>query len=63
MVFEIITAIISYGAAAAVIYFLIFKVGMMYYRYYFYTKQGIPSIGLPVPVFGHLLELGKLVEK
>ena len=61
MLFEIIADIIYYGVAAAVIYFLIFKVAMMYYRYFFYTKQGIPSIGLPLPVLGHLIELGKLV--
>lgn len=62
MAFEILTAIISYGAIAAVIYFLIFKVGMMYYRYFFYKMQGIPSIGLPLPIFGHLLELTRLFK-
>jgi hypothetical protein len=35
----------------------------MYYQYYFYSRQGIPGAGLPMPVLGGLYELYKLNKR
>ena len=35
----------------------------MYYRYFFYSSQGIPSIGLPLPIVGHMLGFIKIFRR
>jgi len=42
------------------LYFVGFKIiFMMYYRYFYYKMQGIPSTGFPFPIIGKSLDLVK----
>jgi hypothetical protein len=45
---NVLIATILFGIA----YFIYHYVLKMYYRYYYYMKQGIPSVGFPLPVIG-----------
>eukprot|EP00347_Sterkiella_histriomuscorum_P017019 403350965 len=38
------------------------KVIKLYYRYWFYKKQGIPTMSFPLPVFGNLLGMKKALD-
>ena len=58
-----ITDVLTLLLAAAGIYFLWHWVFKMYHLYYFYTRQGIPAAGFPLPVIGNLLLLKKVQEK
>lgn len=42
---------------ALLTYFVYEKVLKMYYRYWFYTSQGIPCVGFPLPVVGNFPKL------
>ena len=44
------------------IYFIWTKIIMMYYRYWFYTKQGIKSTGFPLPIIGNLLKVFRSIR-
>jgi hypothetical protein len=48
--------------ALALLYFLYEKVFKLYYKYWYFTRQGIPCIGLPVPLLGNLLTLKKALK-
>ena len=44
---------------AGIAYFFWHKIFMMYYRYFYYRRQGVPGIGFPLPFFGNLFGLLK----
>ena len=44
-------------------YVLYYKLFMVYYKYYYYTSQGIPSVGLPLPFVNNGLKIKKILER
>jgi cytochrome P450 len=47
----------------ALIYLLYYKLFLVYYKYFYYTSQGIPSMGIPLPFVGHGLEMKKALDR
>ena len=47
----------------ALAYFLYYKVILVYYLYFYYTRQGVPSVGVPLPVIGTLHLLKKAMDR
>ena len=45
-----------------ILYFVYEKIFKIYYRFFYYWRQGIPSVGFPLPVLNNLLQLSKLVQ-
>ena len=35
----------------------------MYYRYFYYTSQGIPSVGFPLPIVGHMPQYVGIIKR
>jgi len=42
--------------------YLTYKVGDLYYRYWYYKKQGIPCLGTPIPLFGSMIYIMRLLK-
>ena len=55
--------IISTFMYLLIIYLVWSKIIMMYYRHWYYTKQGIKTTGFPLPIFGNLLGVIKTMKK
>lgn len=50
-------------ALGALAYILYYKLILVYYKYFFYTSQGIPSVGFPIPFINNGLEMKKALDK
>lgn len=50
-------------ALGTLAYFLYHKLILVYYKYYFYTTQGIPSVGFPIPFINNGLQMKKALDK
>ncbi len=44
-------------------YILYYKLILVYYKYFFYTTQGIPSVGFPLPFVNNGLKMKKALDK
>jgi hypothetical protein len=55
--------LIQASVAVALIYFIWQMIGRIYYHYFYYTQQGIPSCGVPLPILGDLLKIKKANER
>ncbi len=58
-----ISTLLTYSIFLLLAYFLWIKVFKIYYRYYYYLKQGVASPAIPVPFLGDLLTLKAALER
>lgn len=49
-----LTIIIGLSVASILYYIVYLRIIRMYYLYWYYTRQGIPCVGFPLPVIGNL---------
>ena len=55
--------LIYYVVWAVLAYLTYYKCILMYYRYFYYKLQGVPSLGFPLPFIGHLLIMKKARDR
>jgi hypothetical protein len=52
-----------YALWAGLAYFVWNKIIKMYFKYFYYTSQGMPSVGFPLPLVGNGLQMGKAMMR
>ena len=60
---DYIWTILKLLSVAALLYFLYDKLFMVYYKYYYYTSQGIHSTGFPLPFVNNGMQMMKAFSK
>ena len=56
-------AVAKFALYLGLAYFIYWKVLMVYYRYWYYTSQGIPTAGIPWPIVNNGLKMMKALTK
>ena len=56
---ESLPILVRLGLFLALAYFLYWQVFIVYYKYWFYTSQGIPNVGFPLPFINNGLKIIK----
>jgi hypothetical protein len=63
-IFHLFFELVQYALLAAFLYYIVYqRIIKMYYIYWFYTRQGIPCVGFPLPVIGNILLFLKSIKK
>ena len=44
-------------------YFAYWKIFMVYYKYWYYKSQGIPTAGIPIPLVNNGLQMVKALSR
>ena len=63
MILETTLAILKFMMFAFLLYIIYTRAILMYYKRWYYERQGIPYAKGMVPVFGHLLRYDKVMKK
>ena len=53
---------VKYIMLSGIIYFLVTRIWTIYYRYWFYTRQGIRCVSFPMPILGTSPKLLKVIK-
>ena len=54
--------IFYYAFIGGLLYVFYLKIVKFYFIYWTYTKQGIPSVGMPIPFYGNLIQQKKIID-